>query len=180
MTVIITQILYFFMFVYTLMTYYAARLYLLFDVCYEKEDELIIYKKGEKSVKSIHHLPIIESCDLLVHYDGKTNTNSIYFDIPNKLNMDPVKCTFRFISLILVLDNGVKHELFSERDDSSFYVSGNVINLKVLQCLVMKSFSTYGLQIIDHQAEFLFLTEKDEIIFKRNTYEIKNNLKKID
>ena len=133
--------------------------------------------------------------DFIIYSDYATykETNKlykvIYYDTPEDYNYTP--CKYSFISIDLVV---VKHDTLNENesdkethypiklsgDKENYYIVNNKINKLILCYLLHKQHSmlydeqdiTYTLNIIDHNADMVTMSEKDELVFKEDTYEV--------
>jgi len=132
--------------------------------------------------------------DFIIYSDYATykETNKlhkvIYYDTPEDYNYTP--CKYSFISIELVITNDALNENESNKethypiklscDKENYYIVNNKINKLILCYLLHKQHSllfdeqdiTYTLNIIDHNADMVTMSEKDELVFKEDTYEV--------
>ena len=111
---------------------------------------------------------------------SKQNEKYIVFDEKDlQLNGKRERCTFKFISFHVFLKEKI-YPIVLQTEEFTFYVEKNVINKQVLLYLLKsqhnlsyKLLLNYQIQIIDHNIHILSLNDTDEIIFHKDTYEIK-------
>jgi len=174
-----TQFCYNMVMFYTYICFYLKKLYVLLNIgAGEKDGGIMIYQDCVESWRSVHHLPSVKLRgvgDFVIHTD-KNDKQIIYFGHPFKLYETPA-CTYKFISTVATVD-GKKYTIL---DDGRFFMVGNRINKYIVKYLLKDlKIDTYSLDIIDQNANFITLGENDEIVLNLNTYEIKNNIKKIE
>jgi len=138
--------------------------------------ETIIYTTVDKLSRRKHDL-----MDFMIFSDkqpdNKTN-KVIYFDIPN--NFSYQKCSYKFISTTITFSESESYSLKLSGDKDNYFISNNHLNTFVFCYLVRKHYGVikdetlakYKLEIIDHNANIVTLTEEDEILLQADKYTI--------
>ena len=104
----------------------------------------------------------------------------IYFKIPT--NLDYSVCNYKFISTTIHLKDKIYNIKF-QSETENYFVENNKINKLVICYLLRKQFNVninsryieYILEIIDGNANIFNITEKDELLFDKDKYNIINN-----
>ena len=137
-------------------------------------DGRVVYTSTSNKLKLEDDEPEFE----FITFSDRSSTQAytiIYFGIPTDFTYE--LCVYKFI-LINLCYEGQKYKI-SLDEPENYYIVNNVINKQVLcyllnkqHCVLMKEDATYTLEVFDHRANNLLLTEKDEIFFELETYTI--------
>lgn len=92
------------------------------------------------------------------------------------------KCDFKFGYISLILSEKYNYVIKLSNSSYNYYIVGNVIDKYLILFLLYQQYGVYidhdnpcyTLEILDHTMSLFFLTEKDEIIFTKSSYNIKN------
>jgi hypothetical protein len=117
--------------------------------------------------------------DFFIYTDYKTSNKIVGKDVPIPLTVE--KCDYRFYIMNVTVNNLVSENTFTIHLDN-FYMVNNVINKYLICFLINRDYNVYvnpevvkyTLEIMDNDMNYKSITEKEDIILKKDMYLVNN------